>query len=96
MKQLNFKEFTMPTGVSRQHRQTGDARESFANLIYRNVNGIRAHALALKIYRSEGAETYSQDEIRLIREVADKLCAPAFIDGLNEQLKGDEHESDMQ
>lgn len=83
---LNFQHFSVPTGISRKNRQTGDARESFANMIYMNVNGIRAHALAMKIYNSEGEEEYSQEEVRLIREVAEKLCAPNFIDGLMEQL----------
>ncbi|MEE0118568.1 MAG: hypothetical protein U0I09_03140 [Bacteroidaceae bacterium] len=83
---LNFQHFSVPTGISRKNRQTGDARESFANMIYMNVNGIRAHALAMKIYNSEGEEEYSQEEVRLIREVAEKLCAPNFIDGLIEQL----------
>ena len=83
---LNFKQFSVPTGISRKSCQTGDARESFANMIYMNVNGIRAHALAMKIYNSEGEENYSPDEVRLRKEVAEKLCAPNFIDGLNEQL----------
>ena len=83
---LHFQHVSVPTGISRKNRQTGDARESFANMSYMNVNGIRAHALAMKIYNSEGEEEYSQEEVRLIREVAEKLCAPNFIDGLMEQL----------
>lgn len=86
MIKLNFKQFSIPTGISRKNRQTGDARESFANMLYLNVNGIRAHALAMKIYNSEGEENYSQEEVKLIKEVAEKLCAPNFIDGLMEQL----------
>lgn len=83
---LNFQQFSVPTGVSRKNRQTGDARESFADMIYLNVNGIKAHALAMKIYQSEGVVDYSAEEVKLIREVAEKLCAPNFIDGLKEQL----------
>ena len=86
MIKLNFQQFSVPTGISRKNRQTGDARESFANMLYLNVNGIRAHALAMKIYNSEGDTEYSPDEVTLIREVAEKLCAPNFIDGLMEQL----------
>ncbi len=86
MVKLNFKQFSVPTGISRKNRQTGDARESFANMLYLNVNGIRAHALAMKIYNSEGEESYSPEEVKLIKEVAEKLCAPNFIDGLMEQL----------
>ena len=83
---LNFKQFSIPTGISRKNRQIGDARESFANILYLNVNGIRAHALAMKIYNSDGEEKYSHEEIQLIKNVAEKLCAPNFIDGLMEQL----------
>ena len=85
---LNFQQFSIPTGISRKNRQTGDARESFANLLYLNVNGIRAHALAMKIYQSEGEVTYLQEEVKLIKEVAEKFCTPSFIDGLMEQMKG--------
>ena len=92
MIKLNFKSFSVPTGVSRKNRQTGDARESFANMLYLNVNGIRAHALAMKIYNSEGEENYSPEEVQLIKEVAEKLCAPNFIDGLMEQLNNQKNE----
>ncbi len=78
------------------NKQVGDARESFANLIYLHVNGIRAHALAMKIYQSNGETEYSQDEVRLIKEVAERMCTPNFIDGLNEQLEGGKNESDLQ
>lgn len=86
MVKLNFQQFSVPSGVSRKNRQTGDARESFADMIYLNVNGIRAKALAMKIFQSEGAVEYSPEEVKLIRDVAEKLCAPNFIDGLMEQL----------
>ena len=92
MRKLDFQNFSIPTGISKRNKQTGDARESFANLIYLNVNGIRAHALAMKIYQSEGATIYTVDEIKLIQEVAEKLCTPNFIDGLQEQLKKGENE----
>lgn len=86
MTKLNFKEFGVFTDISRTKKRIGDARESFANQIYLNVSGIRAHALAMKIYQSEGQTLFSPDEVKLIREVAYKYCLPYFIDGLNEQL----------
>lgn len=84
--ELNFKQFRIPTGIDMKVYRTGDARESVANMIYLNVNGIRAHALALKIYQSEGLTDFSADEINVIREVSYKYATPAFIDGLNVQL----------
>ncbi len=88
MAKINFQQFRIPAGIDRSRYQTGDARESVANMLYLNVNGIRAHALALKIYRSEGETDFTAEEVRTLREVADTYATPAFIDGLNEQLEG--------
>lgn len=84
---LNFEKFDIPAGIDSKMVQRVDARETFANLIYRNVNGIRAHALALKIYRSRGAEEYDHTEVSLILSIANKYCTPAFIDGLRIQIQ---------
>lgn len=88
MAKINFQQFSIPTGIDRSRHQTGDARESVANMLYLNVNGIRAHALAMKIYRSEGETEYTDEEVRTLREVAGTYATPAFIDGLTEQLEG--------
>lgn len=89
MATINFQQFKMPVGIGNSGYRTGDARESIANLIYRNAGGIRAHALALKIYNSAGATEYNDDEVRLITEVSETYATPAFIDGLNLQLNSD-------
>ena len=84
---IDFKHFTVPTGINGLHKQTGDARESTM------VNGMRAHALAMKIYKSDGAVEYTDDEVRLMKGLAERYCTPAFIDGLRAQIQeggGDE------
>ncbi|RXE74719.1 hypothetical protein [Paramuribaculum intestinale] len=88
MAKINFQRFRIPAGIDRSRYQTGDARESVANMLYLNVNGIRAHALALKIYHSEGETDFTEEEVRTLSEVAATYATPAFIDGLNEQLQG--------
>lgn len=86
MSNIDFQHFKVYASISRKAAHTMDARESFADVIYNNVNGIRAHALAMKIYKSEGKIEYSDDEVKLIQAVADNMCVPGFIDGLLEQL----------
>lgn len=88
MAKINFQQFRIPAGIDRARFNTGDARESVANMLYLNVNGIRAHALAMKIYRSEGETEYTDEEVRTLSEVANAYGTPAFIDGLHEALKG--------
>lgn len=88
MAKINFQQFRIPTGIDKTNYRTGDARESVANMLYLNVNGIRAHALALKIYRSEGCADFSDEEVKTLKEVANAYATPAFIDGLLAQLEG--------
>ena len=83
---IDFQNFKIYASVSRKSSQTIDVRETFADMIYNNVNGIKAHALALKIYDSKGTIEYGDDEVKLIRTIAEQLCVPGFIDGLEEQL----------
>lgn len=86
MNNINFRQFKVFASINHKVANTMDVRETFADMIYNNVNGIRAHALAMKIYNSEDDTEYGEDEIKLIRAVADKMCIPGFIDGLSEQL----------
>ena len=86
MKKINFEKFRSYISVNHKNSKVIDAREIFADMIYANVNGIRAHSLAMKIFKSKGAEDYTSEEVKLIVAVAEKMCVPGFIDGLNEQL----------
>lgn len=54
MVKINFQEFAMPTSISGAETQTADVRESFADVVYNHLNGIRAHELAHKVYKSRG------------------------------------------
>ena len=87
MTRLNFESMSIPMGVRGKERKTGDARESFADVIYNTVSGIKAHRLAFKIYESEGMTDYSDEEVSLIKATAEKYCTPNFIDGLREQIE---------
>lgn len=54
---------------------------SFINL----AGGIEAHALAFKIFNSNGEIEYNDEECNMIKEYA-SLCSPAFIDAINKLL----------
>ncbi len=86
MAKIDFEEMEIFTSVSRATSLRSDVRERFADMVYKSVNGIAAHALALKIYGSKGATDYDEEEVRLMRTVAERLCAPGFIDGLEKQI----------
>ena len=87
MKKLDFKNFEIYTGVSKQKTQEGDARESFADVIYTRANGIRAADIAMKIYKSDGVIEFDDTEINLIQAISCQYCSPAFAESLNRQIE---------
>lgn len=89
MKKVNFEAFAMPGGIANRKQVTGDVRESFADTIYNNFNGIAAKVLAEKIYKSQGETEYNDKEVEMMRLAADNFCQPRFIDGLNMALAAD-------
>lgn len=90
MAKINFNNFKMYAGVSRNSSMNVDVREQFADMIYNNAGGIKAHALALKIYNSEGKTEYNKEEVGMMRVIAEKFCLLGFIDGLMEQIRDKE------
>ena len=84
MKKLDFRNFSVPTGITRQTREVFDAREQIADLLYTRVSGIKAHRLAFKIFE------FSDEETGMIHMAVERYCLPNVIDALNEILGGSE------
>ena len=85
---LNFKEMKIRAGIADKNCYPQDVRETFADVIYRGCNGIAALELARKIYRSEGEEDYTDDEVGIIRQAA-SVCTPQFIESINTMIEED-------
>lgn len=83
---IDFEHFQIKKNMASKELVMCDVRENFANVLYRGGNGIRAHALALKIFNSEGPTDYNYEEYMLIKGTSEVMCTPAFIDGLKLQL----------
>lgn len=86
MVKINFKNIKVYDSISHKKSRNVDVREQFADMIYKNAGGIKAHALALKIYNSDGETEYNKEEVGIMRVIAEKFCLPGFIDGLMEQI----------
>jgi hypothetical protein len=87
MNKINFKEFEVSNNINWTNTKVIDVREQFANLIYTNLNGIKAHSLSHKIFESNGEIELDDDEVKFIKEAANQLCTPIFIDAINKAIK---------
>lgn len=88
MRKINLKGIELFTNIARTQCVVTDARESFADLIYTKGNGIKAHALALKVYGSDENTEYDDEEVDAMRRFA-QLCSPAFIDAFEKEASHD-------
>lgn len=82
---LNLKEIEVFENIAKTKCVVMDIREAFADLIYARGTGIKAHALALKVFNSDKNTEYTDEEIELIK-VYIGMCTPAIIDAINRQL----------
>lgn len=83
---LNLKQLEVFSNIAKTQCCVVDIREVFADLIYSRGSGIKAHALAMKLYNSDENTDYTDNEIDLIRKYSE-MCTPAIIDAINRQLK---------
>ncbi len=87
MKKINFKRFEIYNAISHKEVVVHDCREEFANIIYLNGNGVACHALAMKVYKSEGDTEFSEEEISMMKKFADKFGSLAFNDSIDLNIK---------
>lgn len=52
--------------ITHVDRLETDIRKDFADLIYQNANGIMAHDLAMRIYKTEGPVTLTEEESKFL------------------------------
>lgn len=86
---INFKQFKLFKDISQTDSVTMDVSRDFSDLMYKNMNGIAAHDLALRIYRSSGAIELSREEAGILVEFA-KQTTPIFFDSLQANIVREE------
>lgn len=85
MKSIDFKNFKQYNDISHETTTIVDIRRGFADIMYKNMNGIVAHDLALRIYRSEEPVTLNEEEEKIVMQLAENGL-PIFMDSLKNNL----------
>jgi hypothetical protein len=82
MVKINFESLRVFKDIEHKVAEVINIKMSVANTLYEHGQGIAFHALALKIYNSEGEMEYTDDEYDLIMAYANQMCKPCIIDAL--------------
>ena len=67
---INFEEIKIYTDIEHKTMVRLDMKKKIANDIYNHGQGIDFHALALKIYNSQGEIELSEEEYKLLMDYA--------------------------
>ena len=67
---INFEQFPVYEGIDRNKRKILNVKRVLSDEIYTKGQGIAFHALALKIYNSDGEAEYSDMEYALLVDFA--------------------------
>ena len=68
--------------------QVVNARKQIANIIYSQGAGLglAGQALAVKMWNGNDETEYTDDEVRIIKELVERTPAPCFIDAVNDAI----------
>ena len=85
MKKIDFRHFKVFTDISQTKSTVTDVSRDLADSIYLNANGIVAHDLAFRIYRSEGSIELSAEELAFLEKFLAQ-ATPVFQDSFHANL----------
>ena len=63
---IDFQHFKTFVDITHKDTIEDDIRRVFADLIYKNANGIMAHDIAMRIYKTEGPVEFSAEETNFL------------------------------
>ena len=86
MKKIDFRNFKVFTDISHEKTETLDIALMFSDMLYKRVNGIMAHDLALRIYRSAEPVEFTDEEMALLKPFVEANFTPIFIDSFAANL----------
>jgi hypothetical protein len=81
---VNFKKLPVYTSIRKDKTENVDVSEAVADTIYKNVGGVVAHSLALRIY-NDGEVELNEKECEIVRMVADGFVG-IIADSIKDKL----------
>lgn len=87
---INFEQFTLFKDIAHNEKEILNVKNVLANEIYTKGQGIAFHALAFKIYNSEGEIELSDEEFAILIDFAEVCMSPNFIDSIKTICNGNE------
>lgn len=86
MKTIDFTKLKVFTDISQEQTHVIDDHKGFADLVYKNVPGIAAHELAMRIYKSDGPIEVSEEDLQILIPFVEQCFTPIYIDSFKANI----------
>ena len=77
---INFEQLKVYTDIAKTNETVTNVKVQIADALYQNGFGIACHALALKIYNSQGECELTDEECQILMSFVEQKCTPMIID----------------
>ena len=85
-KTIDFRHFKVFADITQEKTETIDIALMFSDMLYKRINGIVAHDLALRIYKSQKPVEFTEEELGVLKPFVEGNFTPVFIDSFNANL----------
>lgn len=88
---INLERVEVFTDLSKTQCAVIDMRKQIANIIYSQGAGLglAGRALAVKMWNGNDETEYTDDEVKIIKELVERTTAPCFIDAVNAAISNE-------
>ena len=82
---INLEHLEVFMTLDKNQCQVINARKQIANIIYSQGAGLglAGQALAVKMWNGSDETEYTDEEVKIIKELVERTTAPCFIDAVN-------------
>ena len=82
---INLEHLEVFMTLDKNQCQVVNARKQIANIIYSQGAGLglAGQALAVKMWNGSDETEYTDDDVKIIKELVERTTAPCFIDAVN-------------
>ena len=86
---LNLEHLEVFTTLDNTQCQVVNARKQIANIIYSQGTGygLAGQALAVKMWNGSEETEYSDDEVKIIKELVERTTAPCFFMAIDKAIQ---------
>ena len=84
---IDFRKFRLFTDITQEKTKETDVSFKFADMLYKKCDGIMAHDLALRIYKSKDPVEFTQEELDALMPFVNTYFTPLFIDSFTANIR---------